>query len=138
MESIIKPKVPKSNDWIKCPPVPVWVSMGYECEAWQYKNICVFSAVEVAKDNDAIHRGPEYHLSISINGQERCDSNTAKWVVDQFDMDGAEEDNHAPSGIVRNFWLPVAQKLIGLECECKASEPVIKEDKGDYIWRPAE
>lgn len=29
----------------------------------------------------------------------------------------------------------VADKYVGHECECKKSEPAIKEDKGDFIWR---
>jgi hypothetical protein len=66
----------------------------------------------------------------------RCDSNEAKWVLDQFGLEGAEEDNHVPFGIVRNFWRPVADKLVGIECQCKAEEPEIREDKGDFIWRP--
>lgn len=51
-------------------------------------------------------------------------------------LEGAEEDNHVPHGKVRNFWRPVAELLVGKECECKAEEPVIREDKGDFIWRP--
>jgi len=58
-------------------------------------------------------------------------------MIRQFDAEGAEEDNHVPYGFVRNFWLPVNQSLIGFECPCKATEPVMKENKGDYIWRPA-
>ncbi len=27
--------------------------------------------------------------------------------------------------------------VIGQECKCKAFEPTIVEDKGDYIWRAA-
>jgi len=139
--TIIKPKKPRGEGWVRLVPPPAWVSLGYDCDAWQYKDICVFSAVEVAKDADNIERGPEYHISISLHTQHgpvRCDSNTAKWVIDQFDCDGAEEDNHVPNGVVRNFWLPVNQNLIGMECTCKDKEPAIKENKGDYIWRHAE
>lgn len=136
--SIIKPKRPHGEWWEQILTPPLWVSLGYECEAWQYKDIVVFSAVEVAKDADNINRGPEYHISISMNVNyipERCDSNTAQWVLNQFHCDDAKEDNHVPHGIVRNFWLPVAENLIGLDCSCKEEEAAIKEDKGDYIWR---
>jgi hypothetical protein len=81
------------------------------------------------------------HISISKqlpNGTGgRCDSNEAKCVLVQFGLDGAEEDNHVPHGIVRNFWRPLADRLVGLECPCKENEPEIREDKGDIVWRPA-
>lgn len=67
----------------------------------------------------------------------RCTSLQAKEILRQFGLDGAEEDNHVPHGIVRNFWRPVADRLVGLECACKAEEPAIVEDQGDYVWRPS-
>ena len=66
----------------------------------------------------------------------RIDTNEAKWVLAEFGLDGAEEDNHVPHGIVRNFWRPVASGLVGKECRCKAEEVVIRENKGDFVWRP--
>jgi hypothetical protein len=102
-------------------------------------HVAVISAVEVAADGK-IDKGPEYHLSISRQtpmGPRRCTSETARWVLKQFGLDGAEEDNHVPNGVVRNFWRPVADPLVGLECECKEEEPAIIEDKGDFVWRPA-
>jgi hypothetical protein len=92
----------------------------------------------VASDGK-VDKGPEYHVSISkqlFAGPTRCTSDEARWVLEQFGLDGAEEDNHVPGGVVRNFWRPVATGLIGLECECKAEEPAIREDKGDFVWRP--
>lgn len=56
-------------------------------------------------------------------------------VIRQFDMLGSEEDNHVPSGFVRNFFNPVAEHLIGIECPCKATEPTMVEDKGEFVWR---
>lgn len=103
------------------------------------RRLTVISAVEVA-DDGKIDKGPEYHLSISRStpqGPARCSSDAARWVLRQFGLDGAEEDNHVPYGMVRNFWRPVADPLVGLECECKAEEPAIVEDKGDFVWRPA-
>lgn len=53
-----------------------------------------------------------------------------------FQLDnGWEEDNHVPYGIARNFWRPLAENLVGIECKCKEEEPAIVEDKGDYVWR---
>lgn len=129
---------PKGNGWREIP-CDKKFTMGYPSRAFFHAKSClaVISAVEVASDGK-IDKGPEYHVSISkqtIRGGSRCDSNEAKWVLDQFGMDGAEEDNHVPNGIVRNFWRPVAQHLVGLECECKADEPAITENKGDFVWR---
>jgi len=101
--------------------------------------IAVFSAVEVVNDSEG--KGPEYHVSISKAGpggtRVRCDSNDANWALAQLGVTGWDEDNHVPHGIVRNFWRTVAEPLIGKECSCKDTEPVIRENKGDFIWRPA-
>jgi hypothetical protein len=139
-ESIIKPLTPKGGGWRKVGPLPKSATLGYAASAFAYQDqFLVISAVEVAEDKDGINRGPEYHLSMSKNiagMKARCDSNDAKWILEQFGLDGAEEDNHVPGGFVRNFWRAVADPLVGMECACKADEPAIKENKGDFIWRP--
>jgi hypothetical protein len=102
------------------------------------RSLSVISAVEVVDDGE-IDKGPEYHISVSRQtpaGPQRCTSDAARFVLKQFGLDGAEEDNHVPYGVVRNFWRPVADRFVGLECECKAEEPAIVEDKGDFVWRP--
>lgn len=53
-----------------------------------------------------------------------------------YGREGAKEDNHVSHGIVRNYWRPVADRLVGKACPCKEEEPTIREDKGDVIWRP--
>jgi hypothetical protein len=50
-------------------------------------------------------------------------------------MQDSDEDNHVPGGFVRNFWKPVAEKLIGHVCPCKDNEPEMAENKGDFVWR---
>lgn len=140
---IIKPKRPSHGLWLRLPDPPEWVSMGYVAEAWFHpaERIQVISAVEVAHDDDGIDKGPEYHISISRqtgNGVKRISSMDAKQVVRMFDMEGAEEDNHVVRGVVRNFWKPVNESLVGLECSCKARESAIVEDKGDFVWRGTE
>ena len=60
---------------------------------------------------------------------------TTGFESNAFGMTDAEEDNHVPGGFVRNYWLSVAENLIGHECQCKTTEPAIKEDKGDFVWR---
>jgi hypothetical protein len=103
-------------------------------------SLSVISAVEFIDDGKV--DGPEYHLSISRQhptlGPRRCSSNEARWVLVQFRMDGAHEDNHVPHGLVRNFWKSVATNLIGRECLCVQNENAIREDKGDFVWRAAE
>lgn len=134
---IVRPLRPKASGWIRLSDPPAWVTLGYAAERWWHEvhNLSVISAVEVAKDDDGIDRGPEYHLSISLGGRARCTSAQARAVLRDFDLHGAEEDNHVPSGVVRNFWRPVADRLVGLECSCKADEPAIVEDRGDFVWR---
>jgi hypothetical protein len=138
---IVKVLTPKGDDWREIP-MDKRYSLGFPSRAFIHKsNLAVISAVEVASE-PGMDKGFEYHVSISkqfpggFSG--RCDSNEAKWVLDQFGLDGAEEDNHVPHGIVRNFWRPVADRLVGIECPCKAEEPAIREDKGDFVWRPTE
>jgi hypothetical protein len=95
------------------------------------------SAVEFIDDGKVA--GPEYHLSISRQhptlGTRRCSSVEARWVLKQFRLEEATEDNHVPGGLVRNFWRPVADPMVGRECPCVEVENAIREDKGDYVWR---
>lgn len=139
-ESIIKPKWPDTPGWRiaawwRCP--PQLAELGYPVEAWEHPATGIFalSAVEVADAQPGhMHVGPEYHLSISRNGA-RIKSIDAKWVLGQFEMTDAKEDNHVPGGFVRNFWRPVADNLSGYECPCVDDEPAMREDKGDFVWR---
>ncbi len=140
MLDIIKPKRPTGPGWRRCAPPPKWVTLGYAAESWVHaeSGLCVISAVEVADDGGGVGKGPEYHISVSrdIAGQvTRCTSADAIWMLEQFDLLDGEEDNHVQSGRVRNFWRPVADSLVGIECACKDSEPAIREDKGDFVWR---
>lgn len=136
--SVVAVLAPKGQGWRELPTSAKY-SMGYPIRAFFHdeSSLAVLSAVEVMADEN---KGPEYHLSISKQlrnlGTSRCDSNEAKWVLAQFGLESAEEDNHVPSGLVRNFWRTVAEPLIGLECSCKESEPAIRENKGDFTWRP--
>ncbi len=140
IKSVITPKCPKSGGWAiqinSLLPEPLFV-LGYPVEAWwhQQNGLFVLSAVEVVREPGKIDLGPEYHLSISAGGNKRCSHADALWVLAQFDLLDALEDNHVPGGFVRNFWRPVADHLSGYECACVATEPTIVEDKGDFVWR---
>lgn len=140
VESIIKAKTPKGSGWLDMGPIPPQFTFGYQGRYWFYPDraILVLSALEVAHDPDDIEKGPEYHVSISrkVNGfPVRADRNDARFVLAAFGMQDADEDNHVPNGIVRNYWKPVAERLIGHLCPCKDEEPAMIEDKGDYVWR---
>ncbi len=136
IESVIKPKAPKGPGWVDGGPTPPEVSLGYESRYWLYpaQGITVISAVEVARDPGDIDKGPEYHISISRNRQ-RCTRNEARFVLRAFDMEDSDEDNHVPGGFVRNFWMPVAERLRGYVCPCKDDEPAMVEDRGEFVWR---
>lgn len=139
--SIIQPLKPDGDGWIDLGTLPQQVSMGYAANGWSYEQtFLVISAVEsVTPELGEIDKGVEYHISISkdVNGKKsRADSNECEWILEQFGLAGSEEDNHVPHGFVRNFWRPVADNLVGLECSCKDNEPAIRENKGDFIWRP--
>lgn len=132
---------PRFSGWEEVETNPRMLALGGVARTYVHyeRRVSVISAVEVA-DDGKISKGPEYHLSIARQtpaGPKRCTSDTARWVLRQFGLEGAEEDNHVPNGVVRNYWRSVATNLIGLECECKAEEPAIVEDKGDFVWRPA-
>lgn len=136
MKSIITPRAPRGKGWRCTGLSPRFFNNGFEAYAWEHteENFYVISAVEVPNRD----RGPEYHISVSKQtrfGADRCTRNEAKFVRKAFGMEDAEEDNHVPNGVVRNFWLPVNQSLIGSECPCKDTEQAFRENKGDYVWR---
>jgi hypothetical protein len=138
--SIIQPKRPTGKGWRQIVGVPLPIdNEGYPYEIWAHdeNGLGVISAVEVAAEQTGMPAlGPAYHLSVSAFGQ-RCSSADAIWVLAQFDLVDAKEDNHTPSGKVRNFWRYVADNLSGYDCACVETEPAIREDKGDYVWRGA-
>ena len=79
--------------------------MGYPWAAWTHhtNGMLVISAVEKPDPEPGeFDVAPEYHLSISVMGH-RCSTADAIWALGQFDLLDAKEDNHTPSGRVRNF-----------------------------------
>jgi hypothetical protein len=139
--SLVAVKRPRLSGWREMPltsDVPVTHS-GAPVRAFFHEasSLAVLSAVEFVDDGTV--DGPEYHLSISKQhrtlGTKRCSSTEARWVLVQFGIPEAVEDNHVPGGLVRNWWRPVADPMVGRECLCVEGENAIREDKGDYIWR---
>jgi hypothetical protein len=139
--NIIDPKRPTGPGWVRHPLMAAFAARvaqmgGYPTETWAHEqcDMWVVSSVEVATDPGQPELGPEYHLSVSAMG-ERCTPEQAAWVLQQFGLEDAREDNHTPGGKVRHFWRPVADKLSGYECPCVADEPAVREDKGSFVWR---
>jgi len=131
-EVIIKPKRPPTHrkDWRLYDHV---VNLGYPGERYISKyGHAVITAVEVAEDDHRESLGPEYHISVSKNG-ERIPADEVPLILKLFDMEGSDEDNHVPGGKARNFWKPVANKYSEFVCSCKENETAIIE--GDYVWR---
>lgn len=74
--------------------------------------------------------GPTWHLSVSRLGK-RPRERDVEHALRDFELVGAEEDNHHPGG-ARHFFLPVDPAYQG-QCECKTTEDVIVEPDG-YAW----
>lgn len=139
VDSLIQPKAPMGAGWRKaawwvCP--PQLAELGYPVVPWEHmaSGLFALSAVEVTSEPDKPTIGPEYHLSVSNYGA-RCTASDALFALNAFGLSDAKEDNHVPSGRVRNFWRPVADNLSGYECPCVNDEPTIREDNGDFVWR---
>lgn len=138
--SVVQTKKPHHReDWLELP-APALPEPPIAVTVWRHEpsGINVISAVERVYD-EPVDQGPEYHISITKRTSEvveRVDSNEARWVLQQFHCEEAEEDNHVPYGKARHFWRPVRDDLAGYVCRCVDEEPAIREDKGDFIWRP--
>lgn len=143
IDSVVRPLEPKDRaGWSTRGDVRKTLRSSFPTVSWYHRanNLAVLSAVEVVNDpKEKIAKGPEYHISVSKplpdgTAVSRCSLAEAMWVLAQFGLEGWEEDNHTPNGKVRNFWRPVAEPLVGLDCECKDQETVVVE--GDYEYRP--
>lgn len=132
MFDIFKPKRPTGKDWQQVRMPSVLPDSGCTTEAWVHKD--GFFAISAVEAPEPERVGAEYHISISKAGG-RCTPEEALWVLLEFGIPEAEEDNHH-SGIARQFWRPCADKEVGNECPCKEEETAIVEDGGAYIWRP--
>lgn len=139
IQSIVTVARPRLAGWREVPTdfLPPGLKGPHRAFIHDASSLAVISAVEFIDDGKV--DGPEFHLSISRQhrtlGTQRCSSNEARWVLVQFGGEGAHEDNHVPHGLVRNYWRPVADPMVGRECLCVETENAMREDKGDYVWR---
>lgn len=145
LPAIVSPLRPRGRGWTQIAvDTSLWPRQPYVIEGWRNRvhEVQVFSAVESVRPEGETEPRLEYHISITGYNDEkskgyRCSASRARWVLREFGLDGHFEDNHVPHGIVRNFWRPVAEPLVGQVCPCVDEEPAMREMKGDYIWRGA-
>lgn len=136
---IIKPLSPLNpREWFCHGDVRAMLRSPFAVFCWDHHvhRLRVLSSVEPILEGGITN--PQYHLSISAEGTPGrpapASAAQALWVVGQFGMEGGEEDNHVPDGVVRNWWRPVADRLVGKECECFELENV--QVVGDFVRRP--
>lgn len=143
--SAVQPKAPIGHQWrrdlrreelIRRTGDPLLAMQPFT--AWEHlQGFVVISSVEHPTPGQGeMDLGPEYHLSMTKEGR-RVSSSDARAIRGMFGLLDATEDNHVPFGLARHFWRPVADRFSGHVCPCQDSEPAIREDKGDFIWRPA-
>lgn len=101
---------------------------------WKIGKTVILSTLENAELPDGSgNKGPQWHISISSEGQRATDKECAK-ALKSFGLLKAEEDNHHP-GRARHFWLPI-DPAARVDCECKTSEVQVTEEDG-YTWSNA-
>lgn len=99
---------------------------------WMRNGIVAMSTLELAEAPDGKGDSiPQWHISFSRGGEERCADREVNQALVCFGLVGAEEDNHHP-GIARHFWMPLDPSR-RVDCECKASEKTIVDADG-YRW----
>lgn len=123
-------KRPSSSAWKGPKRTELPVAGVIASSGWVNGSTIVISTLEMAKLPDGSGVGPQWHLSVSVNGR-RARGHEVRHVLRDFGMVGAEEDNHHP-GIARNFWIPLDPSK-RVECECKTNEDIIREPDG-YTW----
>lgn len=131
---------PRSREWRELPvPSAVYgarsgahaASRVHAASRWRRGPVIVISTlVDAELPGEGGGVGPTWHASITRLGKRPRPRDVERFLRD-FDLVGAEEDNHHP-GAARNFFLPVDPALRG-QCECKTTEDVITEADG-YQW----
>lgn len=128
----VTPKRPSSGAWVRTGSHGFDAGTGpVAAEVYDHPSgTRVLSSVDFIPEPEG--HGLEFHVSISCAGR-RASREQVRAALRDFGMKRAEEDNHVPGGIARNFWLPVDPKdPVG--CECVNTEK--PHDEGDgFIWR---
>lgn len=122
-------KRPKGLSWVLS---RTWNVDGFTVHAWVCGDISVCSSREPLPDKRSGLVLPTFQVSVCKRGQ-RPDDDAVRSALADFDMEGAEEDNHSP-GRARHFWLVDDGRKVQPECECKATEKTIVEPDG-FRWQ---
>ena len=121
---VLEPKRPSASKWER-------ISLGRFGQGWERRGVVVMSTLDQAKLPQRDEIGPQWHISISNGGRYRPTQAEVDRALRDFDMVGAEEDNHHP-GIARHFWMPV-DPAFRVPCECKEDEVEVVDADG-YRW----
>lgn len=120
------PKRPPAH-WTRLPADP----RVRHIERYLYAGLLVFSELSDMEAPDGSKELiPQWLVTVSKSGRRVSDRDLER-VRRAFDMEGAEEDNHAP-GITRALFLTVDPGR-RVECECKTEETIHVEPDG-YRW----
>lgn len=120
----------------KSPAGASWTMVNLASGLWRHvSGIQVISKLEVVPyPDDETVSGPQWHVSVTRAGKRgivRPYQSDVDLALADFDMVGAEEDNHEP-GMARHFWMPV-DPAHRVDCQCKADEDLIVEPDG-HTW----
>lgn len=101
--------------------------------AYANGSLITISTLDLAEYPDGKGIGLQWHVSISRPGlpfRRATDAEIAR-ALEDFDLVGAEEDNHEP-GRSRHFWQPLDPSH-RVDCECKTTEQRVVEPDG-HTW----
>lgn len=122
----------RGGGWMEMPlPRAARTETTLEASAWYKGAVRVISELclaELPGGNGAA--GPTWHISVTRFGRRPMPRDVEHALRD-FDLVGAEQDNHHP-GAAQHFFLPVDPAHRG-QCECKTTEDIIVEPDG-YTW----
>lgn len=103
-----RPLCPTSDAWVAHGPQPPFGSLAF---THALSGLTVFSNVEPTD------RGPEWHLSVSIQGRRAPTFAEAAFALQSFGAENFERDDHG-TRVTANYWKPVNRDMEGV-CPCK-------------------
>ncbi len=99
--------------------------------AWRRGRLLVTSSVDEMEFHGELRW--QWLLAISAGGWRATDEECAR-VLRDFDMEGAEEDNHFPGRVRSFFRLCDTRPGDPSQCECKETEETVVEPDG-FRWQ---
>lgn len=122
-------KRPVSPGWARLSNHALPATEAESYSVWAHNHLVVVSQVLWLENPGGDGEGYQWALTVAATGRRPTDSEVAL-VLQAFDMNGAEEDNHYPAQS-RDFYL-VVDPLRREGCRCKADEEIIVTD--GYRW----